>query len=199
MAEPSPLDPFIPNPDIQERFHTTIKAPANLVMDVAGTFDLESVAIVRGIIRMRERILGTTPRVSRKPQGLLADTRAMGWGLLAEHPGRLIVCGATCQPWQANVRFTPIAADRFASYSEPSQVKIAWTIESEPLDAAVTRFVQETRAVATDADAHARFRSYWGWARFGIIGIRLFLLPAIRREAERRWAALSRQMPGAIS
>jgi hypothetical protein len=30
---------------------------------------------------------------------------------------------------------------------------------------------------------------YWRWARFGIIAIRLLLLPAIRREAERRWAA----------
>jgi hypothetical protein len=28
---------------------------------------------------------------------------------------------------------------------------------------------------------------YWRWARFGIIAIRLFMLPAVRREAERRW------------
>ena len=30
---------------------------------------------------------------------------------------------------------------------------------------------------------------YWRWARFGIIAIRLLLLPAIRRAAEREWAA----------
>ncbi|HET9325310.1 MAG TPA: hypothetical protein VFQ05_00900 [Candidatus Eisenbacteria bacterium] len=33
-----------------------------------------------------------------------------------------------------------------------------------------------------------RFRSYWRWARFGIVTIRILLLPAIRRETERRWA-----------
>jgi hypothetical protein len=41
--------------------------------------------------------------------------------------------------------------------------------------------------VATDAPARARFRRYWRWARFGIVAIRLLLLPAVRREAERRW------------
>ena len=45
----------------------------------------------------------------------------------------------------------------------------------------------ETRAVATDAEARARFRRYWRWARFGIVAIRWFMLPAIRREAERAW------------
>jgi hypothetical protein len=43
--------------------------------------------------------------------------------------------------------------------------------------------------VATDAGARLKFRRYWRWARFGIVAIRLLLLPAIRRAAERRWAA----------
>jgi hypothetical protein len=41
--------------------------------------------------------------------------------------------------------------------------------------------------VATDAPARARFRRYWRWARFGIVSIRLLLLPAVRRAAERQW------------
>jgi hypothetical protein len=81
-----------------------------------------------------------------------------------------------------------IPAGEFASYREPDQVKIAWTLEAEELSAEATRFAQETRAVATDEEARRKFRRYWRWARFGIIAIRLLLLPEIRRVAERRWA-----------
>jgi hypothetical protein len=188
-ATPSPLDPFIPHPDIRERFATTIKAPASVVMDVATTLDMQSLAPVRVIFWLREKLMRAAPSAPRVPQGLLAETRGMGWGLLAEQRDRLIVCGAVCQPWLANSVFTPIPADRFAAYAEPNQVKIAWTLEAESLGPTTTRFAHETRAVATDDKAGREFRRYWRWARFGIVAIRLLLLPAVRRGAERRWSA----------
>ena len=61
-------------------------------------------------------------------------------------------------------------------------------MEAEEIAQDVTRFAQETRAVATDMDARKKFLRYWRWARFGIIAIRLFMLPAVRRRAERQWA-----------
>ena len=183
------LDPFIPTPDVRERFHAMIAAPASLVMDVAVNFDLESLFLVRAIFRLREKLMRAPPSAPRHPQGLLAETRGMGWGLLAEEPGRLIVCGAACQPWLASVGFLAIPAERFRKYAEPDQVKIAWTLEAEPLGPQTTRFAHETRAVATDDAARIKFRRYWRWARFGIVSIRLLLLPAIRRESERRWPA----------
>jgi hypothetical protein len=67
-------------------------------------------------------------------------------------------------------------------------VKIAWTLEAWPIAPGVTRFAQETRAVATDRASRGKFMRYWRWARFGIIAIRLLMLPAVRRAAERRWA-----------
>lgn len=42
----------------------------------------------------------------------------------------------------------------------------------------------EVRAVATDTEARKKFLRYWRWAKFGIITIRLLLLPAIKRKAE---------------
>ncbi|GIL06792.1 MAG: hypothetical protein BroJett031_33120 [Betaproteobacteria bacterium] len=191
-AAPAPLDRFIPQPDVRERFEIVIAAPADLVMQTAVDFDMQSLPLVKAIFRLREKFMRATPAVPRKPQGIVAETRSLGWGLLVERPGRLIVCGATCQPWLADVTFTPIAPERFASYAEPDQVKIAWTLEAEPLGPATTRFVQETRAIATDASARAKFRRYWRWARFGIVAIRLLLLPAVRRTAQRRWAAMQR-------
>ena len=108
----------------------------------------------------------------------------MGWGLLAREPGRLFVAGARCQPWLADVKFTPIPPAEFAAFREPNQVKIAWTLEVESRGADSTRLSTETRAVATDAEAGRRFRRYWRWARFGIVAIRWLMLPAIRRQAE---------------
>ncbi len=183
--QPALLDRFVPAPDVRERFETTIRAPAALVIKVAAEFDMQSPPAVKAIFRLREALLGGR-HAPRPPQGIVEETRRLGWGLLAEDPGRYLACGARCQPWLAEVRFTAIDAERFAAWSEPDHVKIAWTLEAEEVAPNVTRFAQETRAVATDAEARAKFRRYWRWARFGIVGIRLLLLPALRREAERR-------------
>ncbi|SRR6266545_3673230 len=184
------LDGFIPAPDIRERHAILVRAPAELVFDVARHFDMTSLPLVRATFWLRAKLMGAHGSGTAYPP--IADVGSllrMGWGLLTEEPGRFVVAGAVCQPWRADVLFTPIEAAQFARYAEPDGVKIAWTLEAEPLGPARTRFVSETRAVATDAAARIKFRRYWRWARFGIVGIRWLLLPAIRRAAQRRWQA----------
>jgi hypothetical protein len=133
QPDASLLARFIPEPNVRERFETTIRAPAEVVMDVAGNFDMQSLLPVKAIFRLREKLTGAAP-VARQPQGILAETRALGWGVLDEQPGRYVICGARCQPWLPDVTFTPIAADRFVAYADSDQVKIAWTLEAQPLD-----------------------------------------------------------------
>lgn len=123
-------------------------------------------------------------------KGLLAETHALGWGVLAHRPGRELVMGAATQPWKADVEFTSIPPDRFTEFAEPALVKIAWTLEAEPLGAALTRFQTETRAFGTDDAARKKFRRYWRLFGIGIVLIRWLLLPALRPEAERRASAL---------
>jgi len=183
-----PLDTFIPTPDIRERFSVTVEAPAALVMQVATTIDMQSLPIVRATFRLREILMRAKAPPPRAPMGILEETLSLGWGKLIDEPDHLVVCGASCQPWQANATFTPIAPGDFRMYDVPGQVKIAWSLEAFPLGPSATLFSHETRAVATDEEAHAKFRRYWRWARVGIVGIRLVLMPAIRREAERRFA-----------
>ena len=74
-------------------------------------------------------------------------------------------------------------------------LEAAWTLEAEPVGHAMSRFASETRAVATDEAARARFLRYWRWARFGIVAIRWLMLPAVRREAERRFRERTRLVP----
>jgi hypothetical protein len=181
------LEPFMPRPDVRARHEILVKAPAPLVLEVARAYDLQSHPLVRAIFWLRTKLLHGRRPAAWRSRGLVADTLSMGWGRLAEEPDRYFIAGATCQPWQADVIFTPIPPDRFAAVAAPDQVKIAWTLEVEALGAARTRLATETRAVATDEAARRKFRRYWRLFSVGIRMIRWLLLPAIRREAERRW------------
>jgi hypothetical protein len=158
-------------------------------MDVARHFDMQSIFLVRAIFWLRAKAMGATAAAASPLPTLGLDAlQSMGWGVLDEQPGRYYIAGASCQPWLADVVFTPIPPDAFAGYAEPERVKIVWTLEAEPLGegGGECRFATETRAAGTDAAARAKFRRYWRLARFGIVAIRLLLVPAIRRRAERR-------------
>jgi hypothetical protein len=178
---------FIPSPDVVERHEITINAPVHVVMDVAMNFDAQAIPAVRFVFWAREKLMGSTPGPSYRPRSLVAETRALGWETLAVRPGREYIAGAAAQPWKADVVFRPVHPAKFAEFAEPGLVKIAWTLEADPLGPDRTRFRTETRAAATDEEARRKFLRYWRWASFGIVGIRWLLLPAIRREAERRY------------
>lgn len=179
---------FMPVADVTERHEALVHAPAEIVMDVARNLDMQAIPAIRAIFWLRGKLLGATRGPERRSQGLVAETVGLGWGVLAERPGRELVMGAVAQPWKADVKFTPLAPDRFAAFAEPDLVKIVWTLEAEPLGPTLTRFRTETRAVATDGAAQKKFLRYWRWAGFGIVVIRWLLVPALRREAERRIA-----------
>jgi hypothetical protein len=181
------LDRFIPRPDVRECHEITIRAPAAVALEVARHFDMQSIWMVRAIFWLRALLLGARTPAAKRPVGLVADMLALGWGCLADDPGHFFVAGAACQPWQADVVFSAIPPEQFATYAGPDQVKIAWTLEAEALGPALTRFATETRVVATDAQARAKFRRYWRRFRIGIVMIRRLLLPAIRRRAEQQW------------
>lgn len=185
-ATPALLDRYIPRPDVTERHGITIKAPPDIVLDVARGFDMQSIPLVRAIIWLRARMLGARGAPVRPATGLVPEMLALGWGPLEDVPGRWFVAGASCRPWHADVVFTPIPPHQFATFSAPDRVKIAWTLEARPLDSGTTRFVTETRAVATDEVARVKFRRYWSRFGIGVAAIRWLMLPALRREAERR-------------
>jgi hypothetical protein len=186
------IDLFIPTPDVSECHETLVRAPADLVLGVARHFDIQSIPIVRSIFRLRSILLRSkTPSAWPKGKGLVAEMTAGGWGVLAHQPGRTFIAGALVQPWLSDVTFTPVPPDQFARIATPDMVKIAWTLEVEALGAALTRFRTETRVVATDEGARRKFRRYWRIFGVGILLIRWLLIPAVRRESERRYRATS--------
>ncbi len=179
------LDRFMPTCDVAERHHVHVAAPAAVTFAAARDMDLLASPIARAVFKARELLLGSSGGQARR-QGLIDEVLGLGWGVLAETPDREIVVGAVTRPWEADVVFRAVSPDRFAEFSEPGYVKIAWTLRADPTGPAASVFRTETRAVATDAAARAKFRWYWATLSPGIILIRQTTLGPLRREAERR-------------
>jgi hypothetical protein len=179
------LDRYMPVYDIVDRQRRRVAAPAHVTYRVAADIDLQGSALVRAIFKARTLMLGSRAAEAPLPAGLVAQAKAMGWGVLAEIPGYEIVMGAVTQPWNADVVFRALAPNEFADFNDPGYVKIVWTLRADPAGPHACVFRTETRAVATDATARSRFR--WYWARFsaGIVVIRKVLLATLKADAER--------------
>ena len=152
--------------EIVERHQIRVAAPA-ATFAAASEMDLFQSLPVRLIFRARERIMGATTQGHIEPKPLLSLVKSIGWGLLAETPGSRLVMGAVTQPWLADVVFRPLPPEEFARFSKPGYVKIAWTVRADPQGDDGSIFRTETRVMATDPVARAKFRRYWSLASPG--------------------------------
>jgi hypothetical protein len=187
------LDRFMPTYDVVERHHLQVNAPADVTYAASMEMNLEDSTMVRAIFKLREFVLGAEANPNL-PKGSLVDvTKALGWRVLAEVPGRELVMGAVTQPWKANPVFRGLPPEEFASFAEPDHVKIIWTLRADPTGAAESVARTETRAVATDPKARAAFRRYWAGVSPGIWLIRELGLQLTKKDAEARdWRAAAR-------
>jgi hypothetical protein len=181
------LDQFIPQPEVVEHHEIEIDAPAEIVLATAKAFELLNSPVVRAIIRARELVMGGEPDTRPHPDKLLEQMQSIGWVVLAEQAGRELVMGAVTQPWLAAPVFRSISPDKFLSFDEPGFVKIVWTLRADPIDDGRSTFTTETRVCTTDAEARARFRTYWSFVAPGVQLIRVAMLSPLKRAAEREY------------
>jgi hypothetical protein len=186
----SPLDRFMPTYEVGERHEIRVSAPAELAYEAARGVDLQRSPMVRAIFRGRELLMRAKPAEARHPQSLVDEVLALGWGVLDEEPGRMIVIGAVTKPWEADVRFERVAPERFSTFGERGYAKIAWTILVEPVGPDECLVRTETRVATTDPVSRARFRRYWTAFSPGIVLIRRRILALVKRDAERRHSAM---------
>jgi hypothetical protein len=181
------LDRLMPDPEVDECHGLHVAAPAATTLEAAKGMDLQAALPIRAIFFLRAvpSLLRGRPFRPEGARGILDETLAQGFGVLAEVPDREIVIGAYCQPWRQVVEFRPLPPERFAAFDEPGFVKIAVSLAAEPVGPNSSRFSTRTRAVATDAQARRKFRLYWSRLSAGIILIRWFYLPLVKRQAER--------------
>jgi len=185
------LDRFLPCPEVDECHCIRVGVPATATFAVAHELDIQHSPVVRGIFMLR-----TLPSLLRgepladSSRGLLAETLAIGWGVLAEVPHREIVVGAVTQPWEPVVTFHPLPPEEFAAFNEPGYAKIVWTLAADPLGPNESMFITRTRVATTDSMARERFRRYWAMFSPGILIIRYEGLRLVKAEAE-RYASLA--------
>ena len=184
------LDRFMPDFDVVERHHIGIDAPADVVLAAAKEQDLNGSSVIRAIFKARALVMGATG-AEMPGRGLLSQVQAMGWGVLADTPGE-IVLGAVTRPWEADVVFKALSPETFAAFNEPGYVKIVWSLRADPLALDQSTFRTETRARATDPSARTKFRRYWALTSAGIALIRLLSLQPLKVDAERRWHEATR-------
>lgn len=180
------LNEFMPTFEVRDRHEIRVAAPADVTYAAACEMDLDHSGVVRAIFRGRELLMRAKADERDKPQSFLSEVLSLGWGVLAEVPGREIVIGAVTRPWEANVSFRSIPPEDFATFKEPSYVKIVWNLSVEPLGPAESMFRTETRVATTDAYARKRFRRYWAVFSPGIRLIRRESLGIVKADAEQR-------------
>ena len=179
------LDRFMPTYEVAERHHIKVDAPAEVTFAAANRMDFQQSSIVRAIFTARELIMRSHPVRQVEQASFIARMQDIGWGVLAEVPDREIVMGAVTQPWTADVVFRPLPPAEFIAFHEPDYVKIVWTLRADPRGPDESVFRTETRAVATDPAARAKFRRYWAFVSPGIIMIRWLSLGPVKADAER--------------
>lgn len=179
------MDRYLPSYDVWERHETRVKAPVAATFAAAREMDIQRSPLVRAILKSRKILFRSRGReLERRP--FLDQVRGMGWGLLAEVPGRAMVFGAVTRPWEKTVRFHPLPPREFAAFRKPGWAKIVWTLEADPTGRTRSVFRTQTRVATTDESARKRFRKYWATVSPGILLIRQQVLGLVRGEAERR-------------
>ena len=182
------LDALIADPEIDEQHETRIRAPASAVMRTLRELDVNRSPTVWLMFNLRTlptRLRGGP--VQWEYTGLGDQMLAIGWGVLADVPGRLLVAGAVTKPWEADVRFHPLLPDEFAAFHEPGYVKIVWTLEADDLPSAHGSVARtRIRVKTTDPVARRRFRCYWAILSPGIILVHYEIVRLARRELTRR-------------
>jgi hypothetical protein len=180
------LDVFMPDYDVVERHSIGVNASAETTLAAATEMNVDKQFAIRAIFKGRELLLHSKPDRTIHPDRMLAAMQSFGWGVLAELPGREIVLGGVTKPWKANPVLRALPPDEFATFDEPGYVKIVFTFRADNAGSGNSVFRTETRAIATDPVSRAKFRRYWTLLSPGIIAIRRLMLPAVKREAERR-------------
>ena len=188
------LDELLPERDFDERHALTVAAPPAATFEAIRRADLGRGRLTRTLFLLRALPgLVVAPRetvrrfLRRGSARVTVDALASsGFVLLAERPGREVVLGTIGRFWKPSGGMRPFEAAEFASFREPGWAKAAWNFRVDAAPDGGTTLSTETRVLCTDPGSRRTFRRYWRLVRPFSGLIRIEMLRAIRREAERR-------------
>jgi hypothetical protein len=187
------IDQFLPRFDAVESHTTIVRASPDRVWAAIRTADFGSNGIVRALFAIRGM-----PAFLTAPREALARARTPvhapltldaalthGFIILGEQPERELLLGTAGRFWGARGALCHIDPQQFMSFNEPGAAQAAWNFAIRPLVANKTVLSTETRVRCVDPAGRWRFRIYWALIRPFSGLIRLVMLRAIKRDAER--------------
>jgi hypothetical protein len=183
------IDRYLPQYDVTERHRLRIRAPVNRVWESLRTCHLAESWATRLLFAIRRLgRLGSGGQAAIRQSVTLESALRGGFLLLADEPPRELVLGLVgrfWRFWQADL-VTGIDADGYIRFARPGYAKAAMNFSLTPLAGRETLLETETRTLCTDTAARRRFLPYWFVIRPFSGLIRMQMLGAVRRHAERR-------------
>jgi len=169
------IDEVMPTYDRRELHRRGVNAPSTAIWDAIhdiGERELWAMRLLMGL-----RSLG---RRGGSKRTVLEGFERMGFGRVAEDPGRELVIAGIGRFWELSGGLRRVEdRERFARFDEPRYAKVAFNFLV--LDGVLST---ETRIAGTDAHARRRFGAYWILVRPGSGLIRREWLSAIGKRAE---------------
>jgi hypothetical protein len=188
------LDQHLPRFDFVERHEVKVAAAPATAFAAVRRAELAGGPLTRSLLALRalpgavvaprETARRFLRRGGRRLPATLGALASAGFVLLGEEPDREVVLGIIGRFWTASGGVRPLVAAEFARFDEPGWAKAAWNFRVDPADGRAT-VSTETRVLCTDPRTRRAFRRYW-WIIRPFSGlIRIEMLRAVRREAER--------------
>jgi len=134
------------------------------------------------------RLTGKAVKGSFQPGPILDQLSRRGFVFLAEVPDSEIVFGLVGRFWEPSGNMGPIlsGSEAFLAFRDPTYAKGATNFLITARDSAVgCRCSTETRVYAPDPRTRRKFAFYWRIISMGSGFIRILLLWAIKRKAEK--------------
>jgi hypothetical protein len=191
---------FVPGATSGNATSTVVAAPPSVVwqaLDEIGLDELRVTQLLMGIRSLPARVLhrGSLRRGRRRATAALVEAMTAGRFVeLHREPEAIITLGLVGQFWRldggddADIE----TAAEFVAFDRPGFVKAAIDFQLERCDRG-TRVITHTCNRATDRPTAQRFRWYWLLIGPGSKAIRLDILHAVRRRAERLHRATGAQ------
>lgn len=178
-----PLDDFLPAYEFSERHRLVIAAPPERIDEALRAVSLSDIPVARLLWAVRR--LGRPWGDAKRP---FVDGALNGAVVLEDVPGEGMILGLTGQFWRVRGGSGKLArtVEEFLVYNRPDACKavIDLRVRSDARGRSVLS--TETRVRVPDPAARRKFRRYWRVIKPFSGLIRILLLRATRRKAERQ-------------
>jgi hypothetical protein len=179
------IDEFLPTYNfVARQYSIEINAPIEEVYPVVRKLDLREAYFTRLILFVRSipAILQGRPAIGTT----MDDLGKMGFFLLGEDPPNELLIGFIGKLWTTTGELQIVDPARYRAFTTPGYLKGVWNFTLTPLSEGRTRLSTVSRAQSLCEESLRNTRRYWFFIRPVSGAVRLGMLRACKRQAERR-------------